>query len=523
MATNLHIIHRQNIGLDLRLRRGEHEVQNEVAHMLRHEVLPRLESLFDTLVKDGQILRIDKLEVDLGDFTTDRYQKEFPERVVEEVKSQLEQHVQAAFEVDTRERQFLSGAQSMAEALRHFLATGALPWWIPMEKGRNFEATVVEALKKEPAAFRRQLAPLVENRQAVRRLSRQFSDTAIEAMIATFSPTLARPVQWLENILSETARSPAVLTELEARHPVIVREAVLRQVLRSLGREVGLKTVLKEIVKEAILDIPSPHRAALLPELARKIEKQGAKEITPVLVLEALLQYIRQWPVAHEGGAEKTEQKKDQKQTIGQTKEPKPSSAPETGPAAGAEEEKKPAETKRPEAALSEQEALFIGNAGLVLLAPYLELFFEELELQSSGQFRNEAVQERAVHLLQYLATGAEQPPEYELPLNKLLCGLPLDHPIEKHLGLEEKEKAEARQLLEAVIRNWPPLSGTSVEGLQQAFLQRDGKLYFDEYADNWILKVEPKTEDILLDRLPWGFGVVKLPWMAHLLQVEWR
>ena len=147
MATNLHIIHRQNIGLDLRLRRGEHEVQNEVAHMLRHEVLPRLESLLDTLVKDGQILRIDKLEVDLGDFTTDRYQKEFPERVVEEVKSQLEQHVQAAFEVDTRERQFLSGAQSMAEALRHFLATGALPWWIRTTRSRR------------PAARRRRPRP----------------------------------------------------------------------------------------------------------------------------------------------------------------------------------------------------------------------------------------------------------------------------------------------------------------------------------------------------------------------------
>jgi hypothetical protein len=36
-------------------------------------------------------------------------------------------------------------------------------------------------------------------------------------------------------------------------------------------------------------------------------------------------------------------------------------------------------------------------------------------------------------------------------------------------------------------------------------------------------LKVQPRAFDMLLDRLPWGFSIIKLPWMQGVLHVEWR
>ncbi|NJM16308.1 MAG: hypothetical protein HC896_13870 [Bacteroidales bacterium] len=41
---------------------------------------------------------------------------------------------------------------------------------------------------------------------------------------------------------------------------------------------------------------------------------------------------------------------------------------------------------------------------------------------------------------------------------------------------------------------------------------------------NGWQLFVEQKTIDILLRRLPmgWGLGTIKYPWMPDILQVEW-
>jgi hypothetical protein len=37
-----------------------------------------------------------------------------------------------------------------------------------------------------------------------------------------------------------------------------------------------------------------------------------------------------------------------------------------------------------------------------------------------------------------------------------------------------------------------------------------------------WLLRVERQAEDALLERLPWGWSWIRLPWMEHPLQVEW-
>ena len=54
------------------------------------------------------------------------------------------------------------------------------------------------------------------------------------------------------------------------------------------------------------------------------------------------------------------------------------------------------------------EEALYIPNAGIVLLQPYLELFFKELDLITGRQFSDQKACHKAIHLLHYLATGHE-------------------------------------------------------------------------------------------------------------------
>ena len=164
---------------------------------------------------------------------------------------------------------------------------------------------------------------------------------------------------------------------------------------------------------------------------------------------------------------------------------------------------------------------LYINHAGLVLVHPYLYGFFNNLGLLQGKQFKSVFSQSKAIHLLHYLACGELNPEEHELGLAKILCAYPLSKPIEKEIYLDPKELEEVEYLLEDVIKNWGALGKASPDGLREGFLGREGKL--TQLSNGWKVWVERKGIDILLDRLPWGMGIIMLPWTEQMLQVEWR
>lgn len=161
-----------------------------------------------------------------------------------------------------------------------------------------------------------------------------------------------------------------------------------------------------------------------------------------------------------------------------------------------------------------------IDNAGLILLWPFLGSFFGHLGLLEERDFKDLAARQRAVGLLQVLATPQARIAEYALPLNKLLCNLEQMHPFEFGPRLKKRELRECNQLLEAVIAQAPILRNMSPDGFRGSFLLRNGVL--SARAGHWLLQVEAQTYDIVLDRLPWNRDWIKLPWMEAPLRVEW-
>ena len=171
--------------------------------------------------------------------------------------------------------------------------------------------------------------------------------------------------------------------------------------------------------------------------------------------------------------------------------------------------------------ALVDGEAIYIANAGMVLAGPYLERLFSMLGLAQGKAFIDADAAERAVHLLQYLVTGATTTAEPELVLNKILCGLPLNTPVARGITLTEAERSAIDGLLMAMIAHWKIIGSTSSAGLRESFLQREGRITSKD--DAWQLQVEPRAFDMLLDQLPWGYSLLKFPWMERRLHVDWR
>jgi len=165
-------------------------------------------------------------------------------------------------------------------------------------------------------------------------------------------------------------------------------------------------------------------------------------------------------------------------------------------------------------------ENIYIANAGAVLFAPYLPRLFERLGLVDRGKFNNREAAEYGVHCVQFLVNESTSSPEYQLVLNKLLCGVKPGLPIRRSIELADGHKEQLEALLQAIIQHWKPLANTSIAGLRESFLQRNGSLQLKDEA--WHLSVEARSFDMLLDQVPWSFLTIKYPWMDRVIHVEW-
>lgn len=165
-------------------------------------------------------------------------------------------------------------------------------------------------------------------------------------------------------------------------------------------------------------------------------------------------------------------------------------------------------------------ETTVIKNAGLVILNNYIEMLFERLHLTSNKQFTSVENQRKTVHYLQYLVTGLSNTEETTLPLNKVLCGLPITQTVPNGITISDEEKELIYGLIRAAISYWSSIGQTSVEGFRGNWLVRDGLL--QELEDRWELTVEKRAYDLLIHKSPFSFSIIKYPWMEKPLHVIW-
>lgn len=165
-----------------------------------------------------------------------------------------------------------------------------------------------------------------------------------------------------------------------------------------------------------------------------------------------------------------------------------------------------------------------ISNAGLVILFPFLPMLFMRLNMLSQDRrdFNSNESKVRAIFILQYLMASEDR--EYDekyLFLNRLLINYPFNEPLPKRMELNQDELNTIDSLLEAAKTNWEKMRNTSMRGFQEAFLRRAG--FIEKTEREWVLTVEERAFDILLDSIPWSYKLVRLPWMENILKVNWR
>jgi hypothetical protein len=492
-------------------------LQRSLPGLCQHWLIPAIDRALEDCAPASGHLSIERLEIDIGALSLENMEHDLAVMVSQALEKILREQAklssQFAISDIFGQIQHKTEPQAINEAFVYFLETGSLPWSFRLPAGSSLEQVILaswQAILSSSENFyvaTETYMRVLASATVRRRLVRQFSPVLLADFLALLSPAGKRIMDEVIPLLHSSDEFPADTKHFEQ----LLWETVFARVA---ARKVMSSVELIDETWDA-LPRPAADHAALLNVLERfrpLMTHQASVTANRLNKMDTgALDRLKPGFPRHtkRGSSGQVEPGSSNFVEPGSPRHPSPLS-----PKLFESQNTSISVSQHPDAG----EGLFIDNAGLVILHPFLPQFFAALGIAAEDKLLQP---ERALGLLHFLTTGQCIAPEYELVLPKILCNMPLGAPVDSDMALTAAEQAEAAALLQAVIRNWQALRNTSPDGLRGEFLLRPGKMSVRN--DDWLLQVESRTCDILLEQLPWGIAMIKLPWMAKMLWVEWR
>jgi len=470
-----HLIRKQTILLTVPKELDAFSMQHLAGRHFRKEVLPLLEQLFNELSGSEELIQIQKLEIDLGQITEkDMRLPDWNDPILATIKKQL----YSKLGKESKEKIFASEHTilSVVKQWMYYMQHGCLPW-NAMHTDENWYKQVLEALAVDFEMVGDLKKLIQQNALARRRIILQHDESFL--------------IMLIEILTAENQRTlPRAITEIGMLYLMVWPQSetsanlvnIWQQLLLAAAAESnpGTGRLLEKVLADSLPGAGNIQQALtyLSPDLGI---------VSPIVKILAANQelFLKKKNVA----ADDTSAKQNDNTTEADD--------------------------------VINEEGIFVQYAGIVLIHPFISQLFKKMQLVKEGKFENAGLQQKALYLLHYLATGKTTAAEFELAVPKLLCNWPMENPVGKNGLFNQDELEEADNMLQAAIDQWTVLKSTSVDGLREGFLQRPGKL--SRKKDKLYLQVEAGPIDLLLDQLPWNLGMIKLPWMKELLWVEWR
>nr|VFK10849.1 MAG: hypothetical protein BECKLPF1236A_GA0070988_1004417 [Candidatus Kentron sp. LPFa]VFK35471.1 MAG: hypothetical protein BECKLPF1236C_GA0070990_103792 [Candidatus Kentron sp. LPFa] len=531
MDTQRHIIKRQVLELRVAGKQDTQRLSTEFARVYRQRIVPLIDQYCTKLGDPNGIHRIESLEIDLGSVDPARFEAD----VLEKISVCLEPLLASRIEGDERQRRGCGGSFSWPvqngqgrrareqenpyglhggrpprpvpwNSSISLLAQAACPgWWADSNQPDILVETLERLLRETPDRLRALLRRLARMDRPLQRIVNHYGDDQLSALFDLLAPQFARA---LPGLSWKLPRQIVDLLQGRGRNDQSrrrVRSRVWYQTLRFAGLSGSEHLEPAVFSRDLLLQVATGSwgdTAALVSDMHRAVQSGD------VSVDRGLREAIE--TLYHESQAEHRNTETDLSASEEKSFRRRSENAREDGDSS----------THAPDSGFSEDDQRYIDNAGLVILWPFLGHFFAHLGLMEQDRFKDDAALQRAVGLLQYLVTLDPSPSEYLLPLGKLLCGMEPDDLFDFGPPVSEAEVAECANLLQAVIAQAPILKDMSIPAFRDTFLLREGILRARDGA--WLLRVERKTFDVVLDRFPWSTDWVKLPWIEMPLRVEW-
>jgi hypothetical protein len=495
-----HLINRLQFEVNCSDEEQAFSMRHNFAQTFQLQIASVIDKVCTQYVPDNEWLQIDQLEIDMGQMSPQEFSNGFDKIFLYRFEKEL---VAKLSGIATESRKD-SVSRSMLSLLKHFLKKGTLPWWAD-EDTVKLEAVCNDVFAHSEKLIAQFFLQQTNNAAVWQRAAFQFGDNVKKNIVQMLKPlTAAKEV--LDKMLAALIEGISTLPQ--------------EQETTTLKKLQWQAANINELI---IRNAPGIFAAG---ENQLQVKKTGADAVLRLfaaasgesdlikMVLSRILGGIQPGLAAHSKSKDYSDDAKpaginNEAENHGSGFKDTTELIKHIPELMNDEEEEEPGAEK-----------LLVKGAGIILLAPFLTPFFTKLQLLAANQWVSREARVKAVYLLKYLGNGDQHYPEYQLVLEKLLCGIPIHQPLEPAPAFSQAETDEVTDLLHSVLEHWQRLKNTSVNGLRESFFKRDGILTPKE--SNWQLQVERKTMDVLLDSIPWGFSTISLPWNEYIIFTEW-
>jgi hypothetical protein len=428
-----------------------------------------INNLCNEMCDQDEMIQINHLEIDLGEIPFERLHYIMPEKCYSAFKEKLYD-----LSIPLKKNESVIEKSSLVEIheivlLQKLLATGNLPWQAGKPKDFSLNAYVLQLLEKYPVELKEMLLDNLSDVKFTERLVAQLRIEVLKKVLILFGIS-ETDIAEVKNVLEQVA--------------VASKKTVSQQDLQLYSIKIIFNILNKRSFKLSEDQIKTLLTEQIISGLNINPEVQVVEEILTHEIIKEIhskVNLLKSETINDDIAKDIFQEADDSVET---------------------------------------EEKIFIENAGYILLSVFLPPLFKELQLLKEGKFTDKHSQHKALFLLHFLGTGENTAPEYVLQLNKILCGIAPGETIPLSIILSEKETNECEQLLKDMIEHWAVLKNSSIEGLRNSFLMRDGLLSFHD--DHWLLQVEKKGYDALMESIPWSWQTIKFDWMNTYIEVEW-
>ncbi|AXT52373.1 hypothetical protein D1818_16560 [Aquimarina sp. BL5] len=534
MTQQKHIINKQILEIHLPSTADTFAVQQELSALCRHQLTTVMDRIFGNTTNNmgDQPLQIDRLTLDLGKVSVKDFATVFEEELQEKLQEAFTGYQQSD-EVEQKDEVSQLKEKTPIRTVAYYLKTGILPWWAKDTTKAYVLEQLEELLQKPNTTF---ITLLKQLRWSTQQLERFVHISTATQLLQSFQLISEIPIQEIVTALEKFQHRIHKKYGITSQK---IQATFWKTAFQKFDTSKDFKSFKQECFQGTLAGLGIDHGGS-----SKKYQAYDVYEIKSLVASYTTRQakntvwqeFFRQLstiintPFFDQLPAQTLQECIQLLRDVGKTQDQAIDANHVLIPLAtyinGVQKQVQQIASKPKSivdqlpAAFEDTDFISIKNAGLVLFWPFLVRFFENLGLITDKTFTNATARHTAICALQYLCEGEDQELfEGALPLNKLLCGVAIEEVISP-ITLSEEEKEMAEGLLSAVIGQGPHWKNLSIDGFRTSYLCRPGSLRTRD--GHWLLQVQRETHDITLEKLPWGFHTVKLPWMTEVLVVEW-
>lgn len=286
----MHKLQKQILSIDYFEEASAMAFQDRIRDCYYKRIVPEMEALLKKYDHRQGIIKIDRIELELGQINEGDFEKEWPQRFKEQFEKELAKRIKLILNNQSGSRDSITPLwQEDIEILEHFLLRGTLPWYGKGKKTSPGDA-LQNMLEKQPAELILLIKKHASNKRTIRRIVLQFAEKQVMALIRLLEPKEADFIVSTIQQTEETHKRKPIVQHRSAALKTELWEFALSYILIDRGSYFNTKDYMRSMIF-ALADSYGLDRIQLLALLYSSVKVIG-KEYNYQLTFKSILSDI---------------------------------------------------------------------------------------------------------------------------------------------------------------------------------------------------------------------------------------